>query len=424
MKSKSKKPRICIALPSINYLASCPYVLSTLPIVPHLEQDFDVTLVFRKVLEPQNLNHKYLTILDYDHLDNSEKNNLNHYFFPGLFSGIKYLKYMDKFAKKYALEFDVIIEKEWHMLGSFSRKFQAYNIPTVVISEAEFISKPKTKAFWQSHPLKKMASLVFERSLPYLRKHWIRQSDSIITETEQMKYFLIANNYAVADKSIYPITNGIDPDIFFPRERNFCRQKLGIEKDTFVLTYVGSLNRFIQEPTPVIEALGNIKPKNTELHIVGDGAKRQELETIAKNINAPVYFHGKLSQHNASFYIGAANLCVAPYDKTRFPGDKFTSSSLKVIEYLACGRLVLTIPCDRMEYLLDRGKYGFLVENTTESYQNFLDNLPTIEQLSTLENTLLDNLHHPTSQKRKVVLNWTDVAQMYKQVINKTLSIY
>ena len=66
MKINSQKPRVCVALPGINYIASSPYVFSTLPIIRHLESEFDITLVFRRVLEEPKYN--YLTIVDYDRL--------------------------------------------------------------------------------------------------------------------------------------------------------------------------------------------------------------------------------------------------------------------------------------------------------------------------------------------------------------------
>lgn len=421
MKINSPKPRICVALPGINYIASSPYVFSTLPIIRHLEVDFEITLVFRRVLEEPKYN--YLTILDRDRLSESELNNSNPYFYPGLFSAYQYLGSLKQFARKYAQKFDMIIEKEWRMLGSFIAAFKPYKIPSIIISEAEFITNITPQPLFTKHPIKQASSLVFEKYLPDQRKKWIKQADSIITETEQMKQFLLDNKYVTNNTDIYPIQNGIDPSIFYPRDRNKCRQQLGIDSNAFVLVYVGSLNRFIQEPAPLIEALGIERPPNVVLHIVGDGSKRKELESIANNVNSPVVFHGKLTQQEASHYIGAANLCIAPYDKTRFPQKKFTSSSLKVIEYLACGRLVMTIPCARMEHLLERQKYGFFVNNNRDSYQKFFSNLPDRTKILASENSLIEDLNKSILKNKHIVLNWQDIALMYRKAIVETLSV-
>ncbi|NEQ78681.1 MAG: glycosyltransferase family 4 protein [Okeania sp. SIO2C9] len=232
-----------------------------------------------------------------------------------------------------------------------------------------------------------------------------------------MKSFLIEKKYASYNKPIYSIPNGIDPQIFFPRDRYACRQQLGISQDSLVLTYVGSLNRFIQEPGPIIEALGREKPKDVVLYMIGDGNKRKELENIASKFGAAVIFKGRLPQQEAALYVGAANLCLAPYNKALFPEGKFTSASLKVCEYLACGRPVLTIPCERMDYLLNHGEYGFLVENEVESYRKFFQATPSIREILEIEKSLINNLNNSTLRAQGIVLTWKDIAEMYKKVI-------
>jgi glycosyltransferase involved in cell wall biosynthesis len=215
---------------------------------------------------------------------------------------------------------------------------------------------------------------------------------------------------------------GVDPDIFYPQNRDRCREQLGIPSDQIVLTYAGSLNRFIQEPGAMIEALGKERPSGVVFHILGDGSKRGELEEITRRFDAPVVFHGRVPQETAALYIGAANLCVAPYNKHLYPDQKFTSASLKVCEYLASGRLVLTISCERMSYLLDRGRYGFYVDNEVNAYRSFFRNFPTVEELSQMETVLLEDLKHDRLRAKGIVLTWRDIANQFKHVINATLS--
>ncbi len=422
MKTNSEKPRICIVLPNINYLPYSPYVLSTLPIIPYLEEEFDVTLAFRKVLETQGLDYNYLTILEPSKISDRENQNKDGYFTPtDYIKTWKYLKKLDNFAQKHAGDFDLVIEKEWPLLGAVSQAFSRYKVPTITIVEAEF----KFKSYWQGNPIKqlvkKIASFGFQQLRPHVRKKWLQRANSIIVETQQMGDFLVEHGYANTDTPIYPISNGVNPSVFFPQERNLCRDKLGINKDSLIITYVGSLNRFIQEPGPIIEALGREKPKNVILHVVGDGSKRKELEDIAIKFDSTVIFHGRLQQKEAALYMGAANVCIAPYNKDLFSEGKFTCASLKVCEYLACGRPVLTIPCERMEHLLNGSSYGFLVENRVDEYRQFFRHLPSIDDFYKIEASILSDMHNSILRDKSIVLTWGDIAQMYKKAIAETL---
>lgn len=427
MKAPVKKPRICIALPGINYLPHSPYVLSTLPMVPYLEQNFEVTLVYRKIVDGQEPDHPYLTILDPNQLSAKERQNQHGYFAPQHYlSWWKYQRALDQFAEDHAQAFDLVIEKEWPFLGSFASAFRRQGVPVAIIAEAEYQFQKKNQPLrlqdWVKAAPRKMLGLGLERLRPHWRKQWIQSAESIVVETEQMKAFLLERGYQRPATAIHPIPYGIDLNIFYPRDRGLCRQQLGLDQRAVVLTYVGSLNRFIQEPAPLIEALGQEKPPGVVLHIVGDGAKRHELEAIAKAHQAAVVFHGRLPQEQAALYVGASDLCLAPYDKSLYPDQRFTCASLKVPEYLACGRSVLTIPCERMQYLLADGRYGWLVENQVYAYREFFRNFPTAEQRLDRESAILTDLENSTLKEREIVLTWQDIANMYKRVILKALS--
>lgn len=421
MVTSSRKPRICLALPGIQYQPRSPYVLSTLPMVPYLEKDFDITLVYRKVLdtsEADHIEHKYLTLVDPHTMSEREKLNTFSYCVPENYVALwKCRRQIQEFAARHARDFDLVFEKEWPILGAFSSAFGRYGVPTVILVEAMY-KYPKAP---QMSLAKKAASIGFQRLRPYLRERWCDRVDSIVAETPEMKTFLQDYGYVKPTTPIYPIPYGVDPDTFAPRDRAQCRQELGIPQDAYVLTYVGSLNRFIQEPAPILEALGREKPANVVLHVVGDGSKREELEALARQSGASAVFHGRLAQKEAARYIGAADLTVAPYNKYLYMADQFTCASLKVPEYLSCGRPVLSIPCDRMETLLGGGQYGFLVGNDVEAYQQFFRNLPSRETLHHMADQILRDIDNGTLKDRQILLRWWDIADLYKQVFLETL---
>ncbi|WP_339383331.1 glycosyltransferase [Oculatella sp. LEGE 06141] len=395
--------------------------------VPYLEEEYDVTVVYRKILNPEGLDHNYLTIVDETHCSPRERLNTNSYFSPADHLRLwKYKKVLARFAEKHANDFDLILEKEWPLLGLFSSVFKPYNVPNVLLAEAvyKFSKQPPLPAEGSvlNQWVERGAKVGFEQACFYLRKQWSRQANGIVAETDQLKSFFLDYEYTTPEQPVYPIPYGVNVERFYPQSREACRQQLGIPLDQFVFTYVGSLNRFIQEPAPLIEALGREQLPNAVFHIVGDGGKRHELEAIARQFNAPVVFHGRVAQREVPLHIGAANICVAPYNKSLYLNEKFTCASLKIPEYLACGRPVLTIPCERMDHLLDGQTYGFLVENRVEHYQAFLQNLPNAEMRSEMEAQLVHDLGNSTLKSKNIVLTWRDIADMHKQVIEERLA--
>ena len=423
LKTTSLKPRVCLALPGIQYTPQSPYVRSTLPMVPYLEKDFDIVLAYRKIINlhsPDHIHHKFLTILDSERISKREKRNTHPYFQPQHYPALwKYQNEIKHFAKQHASEFDLVFEKEWPWLGAFVREFSELGVPTSMLIEAMYKRPPSTKLGIS----KKIASLGLQSLRTHKRAEWSRKADSLVVETDEMKSVVLDYQFSSPTQPIYPIPYGVDAEVFKLRDRRECREKLSIPAEKVVLSYVGSLNRFIQEPGPVIIALGKVKPKDVVFHIIGDGSKRQELEDLAQKYDAPVIFHGRLPQSEAALYISAANLCVAPYNKHLYLGDRFTCASLKVPEYLSCGRLILSIPCERMEKLSDQQNYGYLVSNRTEDYINFFENFPDSEELKHKEEKLICDLQEGILKEKKIVLRWWDIANMYKQVFEKTLGI-
>ncbi|WP_287127933.1 glycosyltransferase family 4 protein [Candidatus Cyanaurora vandensis] len=404
------KPRICFALPGINYIAHSPRCLSTLPILQHLSQDFEVTLVFRSLLEEQGLPCRTLTILDRP----DPTANSNGYFTPlDPQAAWDYGQQIQRFAADHRGQFDLVIEKEWHLLGLFAQAFRRQGVAGLAIHHAEFTQSPGQ---WRGLGiLKNLPTILFRRWLPELRRGWVRGCQGVITETTQMQHFLRESGYLAPTTPIYAIPNGIDPQIFHPQDQATARARLGLPQDQYILTYVGSLNRYIQEPGPLIEALGQIQPKGVVLHIIGDGSKRGELEALARAHQAPVTFWGRVPQAEVAHYIAAADLCVAPYRRELFQGGELTVASLKVPEYLAAARPVLTLPSPRMAELLAEGPRGFLVENTTPDYCQFLKNPPPRAQLQQMAQRI--------AAQPDLIPTWQQVAQRYQAAIQPHLPL-
>ncbi len=108
---------------------------------------------------------------------------------------------------------------------------------------------------------------------------------------------------------ITPLRNGVDLQLFHPSDRNTLRQALGL--DSFTLVSVGHLvplkgHQLIVGALPLLP--------DVRLLIIGSGAERERLETLARNLKVSerVTFLGSLPQTElAKFYCAADALVLA-----------------------------------------------------------------------------------------------------------------
>ncbi len=417
-----RRPRICIALPSTNYTPHSTYVRTVIPLLPYLQEDFDITLAYRKILNDQtaeHIKHQYLTILKEDTKFPGERENFSRYTAPYTYQQLRqYQTQIKTFAQAHASDFDLFIERQWSWLGAMSQAFTDEGVQTALIPEAWF--EPRLPP-WQK-PIQRLYGWRFHQVRRRRQKLWAQQVNGIIAETEEMADLLCEENYIPSCTPMLVASNGIDPACFQPRPKQQCRQSLGISKDAFVITYIGSLNRYIQEPGPLIEAVGRVGADDLTVYFVGDGAKRAELETLSQSTGAATVFVGQQPQTELASYIGAADLCVAPYNFSLYYKRRFTSASLKIPEYLACHRLVIAPDCSRTRRLTDNGKYGFFVDNTVEAYEHFLTQRPSKSEIQAKQDQLTHALESGTLREKGIVLHWSDIADIYKTAFQQFLT--
>lgn len=82
--------------------------------------------------------------------------------------------------------------------------------------------------------------------------------------------------------------------IYLAREIKEYNPHLNLPNDRIALCYLGSINNIIDIPA-IADLVQEIKMyKPVELHVVGDGEKRDELITVCREMGATVIYHGKM----------------------------------------------------------------------------------------------------------------------------------
>lgn len=102
-------------------------------------------------------------------------------------------------------------------------------------------------------------------------------------------------------------------------------------QDRVALCYLGSINNIIDIPC-IAEIVRNID-RNVELHIVGDGEKREELIEEATAAGAKVFFHGKV--YNPERKQEIFDLCH--FGLNIMKDSVFVGLTMKSMDYFECG---------------------------------------------------------------------------------------
>jgi glycosyltransferase involved in cell wall biosynthesis len=140
------------------------------------------------------------------------------------------------------------------------------------------------------------------------------------------------------------IPNGVNTDHFRPLSMQECRQSLRL-RPANERKYICFVGRFYS--TRGVQFLLNAMPAilehhpDAELLLVGDGVARHMLETLVQKlqISSNTRFVGFQPYDRLPQFIGASDICVAPY--TSWYGPEDFISPLKLYAYMACGRAVV-----------------------------------------------------------------------------------
>jgi glycosyltransferase involved in cell wall biosynthesis len=136
------------------------------------------------------------------------------------------------------------------------------------------------------------------------------------------------------------IRNGVDPDHFFPQPQETVRAELSLTARGPYIAFVGGFFPWHGLDT-LIEAIAVVAKSfpTVQCLLVGDGQTKKALEELVQQLqlSAHVQFTGRVDFDMVPKWIAASDVCVVLHRQTRsYPGD-----SMKLWEYLACGRPVV-----------------------------------------------------------------------------------
>lgn len=387
----ARRLSICYVVPGHDLLSTVGPSRNVVNLARALSEWADVTIAFRRVADEQR--PQDLRVLEIQPGD--EAATVDDAAMKGIGYGefLKYLRDVRSFARRELESFDVVLEKSWLLSGYVSAMCQRRGQLGVPIEN--IVVNPGHAA---GRSVMKRLRLQAGR---WLAGRALRKAPVVIAETEFLKKEIIAY-WGVQPERVAVVDLGVDRNLFRPTPQAEARSRVRIPLEPTVVLYVGVLDR-THDLEPVIRAMGRKRPPGVELHIVGDGARRTEYQTMADQVGARVVFHGRVPHHDVPVYIAAADLCVAPYDPSAFSSGELGYSTMKIPEYLSVGRAVASVPSGRIRSLVRDGETGFLFANEVARWETLLEALPPRERLRAMGE----------AAGRTPLTAWSDTARQY-----------
>ncbi len=123
----------------------------------------------------------------------------------------------------------------------------------------------------------------------------------------------------VGPSKISVVTNGVDVDLFEPREPDQAlRARLGFSPDTFVVTFAGTIG-MASDLGVVLDAARQFRSRGRDdiaFLLVGDGAQRAELQERARAEGLTnVVFTGLVPRAELPAYLASSDACLAHFRK-------------------------------------------------------------------------------------------------------------
>lgn len=176
-----------------------------------------------------------------------------------------------------------------------------------------------------------------------VRKYFFRSANGIVAVSEGIARTLI-DEYGVTAPNVHVVHNGANTDLFRPLDRMECIEKLGLDPGLRYICFSGNLAPW-QGVEYLISAVPQLTDEFEELRvlIVGDGVQREGLETLAGELGVEeiVQFCGSRPYNEVPLFMGAAEVCVAPFRGIE-RNIKHGVSPIKLYEYMSCARPFVT----------------------------------------------------------------------------------
>ena len=193
------------------------------------------------------------------------------------------------------------------------------------------------------------------------------------------------------EKNVEYFPLGFDPQTFKPMAKDqHLAHKLGISDNDKVILFVGTIYEFSGLEN-IIQNFETIKSKVKEIKflIVGGGPNFEKIKSLVnkKKLKSDVILTNFKPQHEIPKFISLADVCINSFEINKIT-DRIIP--IKILEYLACGKPVLSTPLKGTIDLLPKEDFGIIYSPYDSFVENLSELLTNTEKLEGLGNKGLD----------------------------------
>jgi glycosyltransferase involved in cell wall biosynthesis len=193
------------------------------------------------------------------------------------------------------------------------------------------------------------------------------------------------------EKNVEYFPLGFDPQTFKPMAKDqHLAHKLGISDNDKVILFVGTIYEFSGLEN-IIQNFETIKSKVKEIKflIVGGGPNFEKIKSLVnkKKLKSDVILTNFKPQHEIPKFISLADVCINSFEINKIT-DRIIP--IKILEYLACGKPVLSTPLKGTIDLLPKEDFGIIYSPYDSFVESLTDLLANTEKLEELGNKGLD----------------------------------
>jgi glycosyltransferase involved in cell wall biosynthesis len=244
------------------------------------------------------------------------------------------------------------------------------------------------------------AAPILKRGIAWLERRGIDQATHVVAVSEYMRETL-RDDWGVADERITVVPNG-----FFPKRIEEYRD---VEEVPGRVCFLGTLHPKVDIET--LKAVGRL-PAVSELVIVGDGAQRDRVDTLATEMES-VRATGRLPDEEAFKLVASAQVLVNPQTESEL---QRSSSPVKLYYYAALGKaMVVTEGPSVVEELVSAR-----AAKSASSQQGFVSTVERVLKSPDLREELSRNARRATKGFR-----WDerlrDLSAMYRQLAERSV---
>lgn len=208
---------------------------------------------------------------------------------------------------------------------------------------------------------KTLIAKMINNILIYISKQSVLNSDHLVVVTTNLKN-IIHNELNISEKNITIIPNGANVKLFSPAQKKVSCEIVNLSCDFNYICFIGNLASYQGIENLILAAPLILRTHpDTRFLIIGDGAMKNEWMQKAHDVGVydKFIFTGSVPIEQVPLYINASDICVAPFRIAR--NSKIGLSPLKIYEYLACGKPVVSSRIPNLEFIEEQHA-GILVE--------------------------------------------------------------